>query len=158
MWVKDIEYQKHKIQWIKCTCENQHRVTGEKKINKFVFLTGMDVDRQKVASILSAGRARRHIEDHFNTQKNRGGELHHKFNRVNFNAVKIWHTIRQLACLTNELVEYSAEMQSLMKQISKMTWKEIWENLNSLLTMCAIEEVIIEFEHWSKSKRQVRLE
>ena len=33
-WVKDIEYQKYKIQWVKCTCENLHRETSEKK--KFV--------------------------------------------------------------------------------------------------------------------------
>ena len=157
-WVNDIEYQKHNIHWVKCACENQHRKTGEKKNNKFVFLTSMKVERQNVVSILSAGRARWNIEDHFNTQKNRGGELHHKFNRVNFNAVKNWHNIRQLATLIGELVEFSAEMQSLKNQIPKMTWKEIWENLNSLLIMCPIEEVIVEFEHCSSAKRQVRLE
>jgi len=158
-WIKDIEYQKHKIHWIKCTKEDLLRKTGEKKTNDFVFLTSMNVDRQNVASILKAGRARWSIEDHFNTQKNRGGELHHKFNRINFDAVKNWHNIRQLACLKIEFVEYTAQIKTLMNENSKkMTLKEIWENLNALLVMNSVEEVIVEFEHWSKYKRQVRLE
>jgi len=40
----------------------------------------------------------------------------------------------------------------------KLTWKELWENLNSYLTMCSVDSLIDEFENWSKGARQVRLE
>ena len=60
--------------------------------------------------------------------------------------------------MINELVEYTQQLRQLMKEMKKMTLKELWKNLNAFLTMCVVEEVIAEFEHWSKERRQVRLE
>jgi hypothetical protein len=158
-WIKNIEYQKHSIHWIECSQETVHREkTDEKTSNRFVFLTNMDVNRDNIVSILAAGRARWCIEDHFNTQKNRGGSLHHKFNRNNFMAIKNWHSVRQLGCMIEEFVKHTSELQQLMKEKPKMTWKELWKNLNSYLQMRSVKKVIIEFEHWSKVDRQVRLE
>ena len=159
-WIKDIDYQKHSIHWVECVQDSEHRKTGEKSTNRFVFLTNLVVDEKKIASIIQAGRARWCIEDHFNTQKNRGGALHHKFNRNHFKAVKNWHNIRQLGCVICEFVKYTSEMKQVMKDNPKMTWIEIWKNLNAFLTMCVeeVKEVVALFEHWSKPRRQVRLE
>jgi len=95
----------------------------------------------------------------FNNQKNRGGALHHKFNRKIFDALKNWHSIRQLASMMLQLVIHARELQQLKaKSEIKITWKELWKNLNAFLTMCLAEELIDEFEVWSKVRRQVRLE
>jgi hypothetical protein len=157
-WIKDIEYQKHKIHWIECVQETIHKTTGEKKTNRFVFLTNMDVDSNNIARILTAGRARWLIEDHFNTQKNREGSLHHKFSRNNFNALKNWHNVRQLAVTIKELVKHTCELQQLKKEDQKMTWKQLWKDINGYLSMCEVDTAMDEFELWSKSRRQVRLE
>jgi hypothetical protein len=45
-----------------------------------------------------------------------------------------------------------------MKENDKMTWKQLWKDINAFLSMCPVEEVMGEFENWSKSRRQVRLE
>jgi response regulator RpfG family c-di-GMP phosphodiesterase len=134
-----------------------HRETREKSANRFVFLTNMEVDRSNIAKILMAGRARWLIEDHFNTQKNRGGSLHHKYSRNNFNAIKNWHNTRQLAYLIKELVKHTIEVQELIKT-KKLTWKELWEIINGYLYFCFIDGVMESFESWSKMPRQVRLE
>jgi hypothetical protein len=158
-WVKDIPYQKHTVQWIECVQETVHRETGEKNENRFVFLTNLEVNHQDIASIIMSRRARWWIEEHFNTQKNRGGALHHKFNRKNFDALKNWHSVRQLGCMMLQLITHSKELMNLKKESgAKMTWKELWKNLNAFLTMCFIDEVITQFEHWAKTPRQVRLE
>jgi hypothetical protein len=158
-WVNDLPYQKHTIHWIECIQEAIHRETGEKKENRFVFITNLKVNHRDIASIIMAGRARWWIEEHFNTQKNRGGMLHHKFNRNNFDALKNWHGIRQLACMMLQLITHTRELKQLkeMKGV-KMTWKELWNNLNALLTMCSIDGIIAGFEQWCKEPRQVRLE
>ena len=78
-WINNIEYQKHRINWIECVQESVHQDTGEKDVRRFVFLTNHDVNHGNVVQLLAAGRARWLIEDFFNTQKNRGGALHHKF-------------------------------------------------------------------------------
>jgi hypothetical protein len=157
-WVKNIEYLKHKIHWIECLQETVHRRTDVKNANRFVFLTNMDVDHDNIAPVLMAGRARWLIEDYFNTQKNRDGNFHHKFNRNNFKAIKNWHSIKQLTCMISELVKHTTELQQIKEYDGKMTWKELWKNLNSYLSMCSVEEEMAEFENWNKTPRQVRLE
>jgi hypothetical protein len=157
-WMKNIEYQKHDIHWIECVQESVHRKTGKTKDNRFVFITNLDVTVYNIVPILTAARARWFIEDHFNTQKNRGGSLHHKFNRNNFTAIKNWHNIRQLVCVMNEFVKHTWELQLMLKENKKMTLKELWKNLNSYLSLCTINEDMVEFEHWSCVHRQVRLE
>jgi hypothetical protein len=157
-WINSLDYQKHSIQWIECIQEMTHRITREiSHTNRFVFLTSMDVDKNNIAGILLAGRARWLIEDHFNTQKNRGGSLHHKYSRNNFNAMKNWHNIRQIAYLIKELVKHSIEVQELAKN-KKLTWRELWEIINGYLYFCSVEQVMDSFEKWSKKTRQVRLE
>jgi len=156
-WLKDLPYQKHSIHWVECVQETVHRKTGEKSANRFVFLTNMDVNCDNIASILMAGRARWLIEDHFNTQKNRGGNLHHKFCRNNFNAIKNWHNTRQLAYLIKELAKHAIEVQKLVKS-NKLTWCELWKIINGYLYFCSIKEIMEAFENWSKKPRQVRLE
>jgi hypothetical protein len=157
-WIKDLQYQKYCIHWIECVQEMTHHQTDEKKeTNRFVFLTNMDVNANNIADIMLAGRARWLIEDHFNTQKNRGGSLHHKFNRVNFNAIKNWHSARQLACLIKELVKHTIEVQELIKS-KKLTWKELWVIINGYLYFCNIDPIVEMFENWNKTRRQVRLE
>jgi len=157
-WITDIEYQKHSIHWVECVRETTHRQTKEKNSHQFVFLSTLDLSLKQIESVVTAGRARWSIEDHFNTQKNRGGALHHKFNRNNFQALKNWHHIRQLACIISELVKYSRELQQLLKNNAKMTWKELWKNINAFLTMCSVDIFIVAFECWAKVHRQVRLE
>ena len=120
-------------------------------------MTNFDVDNKNIASILLAGRARWHIEDLFNTQKNRGGALHHKFSRNNFNAIKMWHSVRQLVHMMLEIVQHTSEIQQI-KNDCKITWKELWKNLNAYLSMCCVAEMMKQFENWIKSARQIRLE
>lgn len=157
-WIKNLEYQKHNIHWIECVQETVHKKTGEKgDTNRFVFLTNMEVKPDNIADILMAGRARWLIEDHFNTQKNRGGMLHHKFCRNNFNAIKNWHNARQLAFLIKELVKHSKEIQELRKS-KELTWKELWKIINGYLYFCSVNQIMEQFEDWSKSPRQIRLE
>jgi hypothetical protein len=102
-WVKHIEYQKHHIQWIECVEETSHKKTKEKKSHRFVFLTTLDVKNKLVEAIVKAGRSRWDLEDHFNTQKNRGGALHHKFN-----ALKL---LRRLLSISTWLVRFSNQAQ-----------------------------------------------
>ena len=54
----------------------------EEEINSLLKLAG-----GFSSAIQFTTNSRWSIEDHFNTQKNRGGKLHHKFNRNNFNAI-----------------------------------------------------------------------
>jgi len=157
-WINNVEYKKHHIHWIECVQETVHQDTGKKETNRFVFLTNHHVNHDNIIKLLAAGRARWLIEDFFNTQKNRGGALHHKFNRNNFNAIINWHTVCQMATMIKGLVKHTAELLQLKEKDGKMTWKQLWDDLNDFLSMCAVQEAMNEFERWIESRRQVRLE
>ena len=150
--------QSKNLHWMECIQECVTVKTGEKKENRFVFLTNCEANRENIASLITAGRGRWFIEDHFNTQKNRGGRLHHKFNRNNFAAIKNWHHIRELTCVIDELVKHTAQVVQLKKENQKLSWKELYKSLNAYLTMLSIEEDLFEFDLWCKYDRQVRLE
>ena len=157
-WINKIDYKNYFINWIECVQEETNIKTKQLESNDFVFITNLEANHENIVSIVKAGRARWGIEEHFNTQKNRGGNLHHKFNRKYFNAIKNWHNIRQLVCLINEFVKHTSEIYQILKDNSKMTLKELWNNLNSYLTMCSIKIYMIVFECWIEKPRQVRLE
>ena len=157
-WIREMDYKNHPIHWIECVQETVHDKTGEIKNNRFVFLSNLEVSCENIVPILMAGRARWLIEDHFNSQKNRGGSLHHKFNRTHFNALRNWHNVRQLACMILELVKHTDKLRQILKENTKMTLKELWENLTGYLSMCSVMDDMFKFELWSKSKRQIRLE
>jgi len=157
-FINHLEYQKHSIHWVECVQEMVHRKTNEKSDTKrFVFLTNMEVNSANIVDILMAGRSRWLIEEHFNTQKNRGGNLHHKFCRNDFNAIKNWHNTRQLAFIVKELVKHTNEVQELVKS-KKLTWRELWEIINGYLYFCSSNQIMESFEAWCKNRRQVRLE
>jgi len=51
--------------------------------------------------------------------KNRGYQLHHKFNRKNFTVIKNWHSVRLIAHLINQLIEKIQQFKELGKNRSK---------------------------------------
>ena len=62
--IKNVEYKKHDITWVECIQECVTVKTGEKKENRFVFLTNCGANRDNIASLITAGRGRWFIEDH----------------------------------------------------------------------------------------------
>ena len=156
-WVKDIDYQKRKLNWVECAQTQIHTSTGKKTETKFVYITSMDVNRENIIQFVESARSRWNIEDSFNTQKNRGYQLHHKFNRGNFTAIKNWHSLRLLAHIINQFIEKSLHFKELLS--GKETVKNLWEIFRAFFLMIEIEPDFIEQVCHSENKRmQVRME
>jgi len=96
-------------------------------------------------------------EDSFNTQKNRGYQLHHKLNRTNSTAIKNWHSLRLLAHLINQLIEKSLQFKELLA--GKETIKNLWEIFRAFFLIVEIEPDIMEQVcNMANARMQVRLE
>ena len=156
-WVKDIDYQKRMLNWVECRQTKVHTSTGEKTETKFVYITNMDVTGENVIQLVEHARSRWMIEESFNTQKNRGYQLHHKFNRTNFTAIKNWHSLRLLAHMINQLIEKSLPFKELL--VGKETVKNLWEIFRAFFLMVELEpEFIVQVCHITNIRMQVRLE
>jgi len=63
-----------------------------------------------------------------------------------------------MAAMIKDLVKHTVELRQHKEKDPKMTWKQLWEDLNGYLSFCTVQEAISEFEGWVEARRQVRLE
>lgn len=154
-WIAEpLSYATHTVHWLSCTEVLNHREGKEKKTaTRFVFLTSMAVDKSNVRSIVCAGRNRWKIENEgFNTQKNGGYALTHKYSRSTFSCFKNYYQCLQIAHLINQLAEHSQEIADMLAT-NKLTTKHVWKDLICLLKMAIIEEKDLEISE----RFQIRL-
>ena len=154
-WINRIDYKGFLVNWIECIETRQQIETQEEESHRFVHLTDIQIDRNKAAQISEAGRLRWKIENEgFNSQKNQGYNLKHKFSRINLTAAKNYYQCIQIAHLINQLMILSKEFKVLLK--GKVTIKHLWFILVGYLIFAQIDESTI--EKLSSRRIQVRFE
>lgn len=90
----------------------------------------------------------------FNTQKNGGYNLSHKFSRVSAVAMKNYISLMQIAHLLNQLYELSPAARSML--IAKETLKNLWKDFIASLTHTVLD--IAEVITACTSRIQIRFE
>jgi hypothetical protein len=99
-------------------------------VQQFVYITDLPLTLDNVVNIANGGRLRWKIENEgFNTQKNLGYELEHKYSRVSYNAMQNYYQLLQIAHMINQFTEKSRDFVLLMNGHSKQTIKDLWEKL-----------------------------
>ncbi len=142
-WLSALEYQGHRLQWFECL-EVRHIPGKSLKGSCFVYLSDLPVDANTVAEMVRAGRLRWKIENEgFNTQKNLGYNLQHKYSRCCWTASKNYYQCLQIAHLLNQLVELSEQAKRLLSGTT--TLKHLWKCLIGLLTYGTISHADVRF-------------
>ena len=132
-WINMIDYEGHKVNWIECVECSQNIETKESKTTNFVHLTDLNIIWQNAPEISESGRLRWKIENEgFNSQKNHGYNLKHKYSRSSYCAMKNYYQCLQIAHLINQLVEFSSSFTDLL--IMKKTIKHLWKCMIGFLT------------------------
>lgn len=112
MFINNIPYKKHNLNWLEYKC------TEEKTSNRsrFVHITNIEVNKSNVWALSHYGRLRWKIENEgFNTQKNNGYNLQHKYSRNNFTAMQNYYQLIQIAHIINQLAELSLIIKTSLK-------------------------------------------
>lgn len=125
MFITGLEYKKHRgLGW----CEYTREKTTSAKKERFVHITNINMDKQNVWEVSYYGRLRWKIENEgFNTQKNGGYSLQHKYAEKDFNAMQNYYQLLQIAHLINQLAEKLQKVAEGLKQAGR-TIKSIWED------------------------------
>lgn len=138
VWVNAIDYNGHVVNWLKCVEQVEKIKSGEVKSCQFVHITDLPVTYDNVAKISQTARLRCNIENQgFNTQKNHGYNLQHKYSRINQNASKNYYQCLQIGHLINQLVELSGDFKSLFTS-SKITVRHLWKNVIGFMTFADV--------------------
>ena len=129
-FINDIDYDGRNYSWVSCVETKTSLKDKSKQITRFVYITNVKQTVDNVINTANGGRLRWKIENEgFNTQKNLGYELEHKYSRVSLPALKNYYLVLQIAHLINQLVENSTDIVELMGQHSKQTFKALWKDL-----------------------------
>ncbi len=125
-WINGIDYNDYQLNWIECIETIGNSDDNKKKISRFVYLTNIKIDRSNAAEIVQTGRLRWKIENEgFNTQKNLGYNLEHKYSRVSWLAAKNYYQCLQIGQLINQLLELSLKFKELLD--GKITIQHLWK-------------------------------
>jgi hypothetical protein len=131
-WITDIDYHGHRLQWLECLDTLTHLNSGEQTATRFVHLTNLEVTAATVVVLSATGRLRWKIENEgFNTQKNLGYALQHKYARVNWQAAKNYYQCLQIGHLINQLVALSTTFEPLWQ--GKTTLRHLWLTMIAFL-------------------------
>jgi type II secretory ATPase GspE/PulE/Tfp pilus assembly ATPase PilB-like protein len=127
----------------------------EKETSCFEYLTNIKPDVNNIRELCENGRLRWKIENEgFNTQKNNGYELEHKYCEKSYNGLQNYYTMLQIAHAINQFVEKGKIITEIRKQRPKETITNLWENLRgffihsifTLINMCVELENELENE------------
>jgi hypothetical protein len=143
-WVNGIDYNGHFLSWIEC-CETVTGIDSEKQTcTRFVHVTNLvQVVPGNVALLSNTGRLRWKIENEgFNTQKNHGYAMQHKYARVSYLAAKNYHQCLQIGHIINQLFVLSVEFQSLAQ--GKVTYRHLWQVMLAFLMYGCLEKATLD--------------
>ncbi len=145
MFINGLEYQTHQINWV----EYQSCFRGKEVHERFVYLTSLNITHGNVWEVIEKGRLRWRIENEgFNTQKNGAYEMQHKYAEKNFQAMRNYYNLLQIAHMINQLTEKLTKVKQAIV-MAQATLKSIWEDVLATLqkeTLCP-DQIRIEFEN-----------
>jgi hypothetical protein len=119
--VNEIEYHGYFLSWVRCVEQVENKDRYKVKTGKEVHITDLSITYDNVTNISQTARLRCNIENQgFNTQKNHGYNLKHKYSCTNQNATKNYYQCLQIGHLLNQLVELSSDFKKLFTN-SKIT-------------------------------------
>lgn len=145
--LNDIEYSKCSYSWLECNETIVHENGEPPSVQHFVYITNIPQSEENVITTADTGRLRWKIENEgFNTQKNLGYDLEHKFSRVSYTAMQNYYQLCQIAHAINQFVENSPQVISLMKEHSKQTIVDLWKKMLAYLIIIFEPDTSLQYE------------
>lgn len=143
-YLNDIEYSGRYFSWVECKETNFNTECKTTSSQRFVYITNVPQSQQDVIETADSGRLRWKIENEgFNSQKNLGYGLEHKFSRTSYIAMQNYYQLLQIAHMINQLVEQSKQVIEILKEHSKQTTVDLWKKLIAYLTMFQCKESVL---------------
>jgi len=140
-YLNDIEYDGRYFSWVECNESVVQRKSGEITHQRFTYITNVTQTKKDIVQTADSGRLRWKIENEgFNSQKNLGYELGHKFSRISFIAMQNYYQMLQIAYMINQLVEHSKQVVALLEEHSKQTIVDLWKKMKAYLIIFQCEE------------------
>jgi hypothetical protein len=140
-WINDLQHKSYQLSW--CSLEEY---INEKEKFYFSIITNIPANKDNIFLLMHTARERSLIEDGFNTMKNRGMALEHKYSRKSDTASMNYITLMSIAEILINLVFLSDFVQMTYFRSSKQTIISIVDDLISILKSNLNDNNLDEFE------------
>jgi len=146
-FVNEIDYNDKKINVAEYVEIVKYKNKKELIERRFVFITDIEISKNNVEDIVTAGRSRWKIENQaFNNQKNISYDIEHAC-CLNYNAMKNHYLLIQIADILKQLFEKGSDVFKVLKLSKK--------NISSKLKFSFARETLI-IEDILASRIQIR--
>ena len=120
--------------------------TTKQEKKEFWFITNLPVSRKNVKSVIERGRMRWKIENEgFNTQKNHGYHLEHRYSK-NYHAYKNHYYLIQIGHMISQIMEVYEKLWKGMKQSREQKHRRILEPFKTVRPREYSEELEVMFQ------------
>lgn len=141
-WVNKLKYKSYTLNWIECL--EVETKNGNTEKTRFVHLSSFIIDMDNAVHISRYARMRWKIENEgFNSQKNLGYHLEHKFSRLNFMAMQNYYQCMQIAHMINQLSEYEHSFQKKLYQKDAIDTLWSWM-ISALIFVCFDNDFVVD--------------
>jgi len=144
-WVTKMDYHGHILNWLECkesiTRKNRKKESIETQCT-FTHITDLSININNIVLTSRTGRLRWKIENEgFNTLKNGGYEMEHKYSRVSYQASKNYYQLMQMAHLINQLMILSTHFQeAYFSGKNHPTLKSLWQDLIAAMKWAELDK------------------
>ncbi len=140
-WINLIPFNGRKHNWIELIEEKVDK-NDNYEMDKFVYLTNIEITKENAFTVCKTGRLRWKIEKQgFDQQKNHGYNICHKFCRKSYVGLKNFYQCCQIAHMMNQLLELTKNYVS--KLTNKITTKFIWFCIKATIAFGLIDSALI---------------
>jgi len=146
-YINDLNYLKYKLHWV----EYKAWYDAKEPHEYFSHISDIKMDKDNAWQLSRQGRLRWCIENEgFNTQKNGGYNLEHKFSRKEPGAKKNYYELLQIAHIINQLVQKLQHIKDQLQEC-KVTLTALWEDImacmrNQTIDNQELEQVLDEYK------------
>ena len=146
-YINDLNYLKYKLHWV----EYKAWYDAKEPHEYFSHISDIKMDKDNAWQLSRQGRLRWCIENEgFNTQKNGGYNLEHKFSRKEPGAKKNYYELFQIAHIINQLVQKLQHIKDQLQEC-KVTLTALWEDImacmrNQTIDNQELEQVLDEYK------------
>ena len=147
-WVNGIDYKGYTLNWLDCKETKRWTETNEQgkpveksKTSIFCHITDLPVNWDNIEDTSDTGRLRWKIENEgFNTLKNGGYGMKHKWVRKSYQGLKNYYQFMQMGHLINQLMVKSVEFQTnYMQGKNHPAEKSFWSDMVTMLKWAKIK-------------------
>jgi hypothetical protein len=149
IWFNNLNYRGYNLNYLECNETITHSPDGKMEsieYKHFVHISDLSLNEGNIARTNQTGRLRWKIKNEgFNTLKNGGYCMKHKYSRTSYLAMKNYHQFMQMVSLINQIMVKTVQFkQNFLCVKNHKTLKSLWKDIVAVMQWVSLDSARLE--------------